>query len=56
MEATGEGIRITRRGMPTRDGPAAWEMGEGLSTPHSKRTTCYEMSHRASDMDASDSG
>jgi hypothetical protein len=30
--------------------PPAWELGEGLTTPHCKTPACYEMLHRASKL------
>jgi hypothetical protein len=32
-------------------GPLSWGLGKGLATPHRKKTACYEMLHRASDLD-----
>jgi hypothetical protein len=29
----------------------AWDLGMGLTTLHRKKQTCYEKSHRASDLD-----
>jgi len=28
-------------------GSPAWRLGEGLTTPHRMKATCYEMLHRA---------
>jgi hypothetical protein len=30
------------RGQPTRGGPPAWGLGVGLTTPHRKKSPCYE--------------
>jgi len=35
---------------PTKGGPTAWGLGEGLTTPHCKKTAHYEMLHRTSDF------
>jgi hypothetical protein len=32
-------------------GPPAWELGEGLRTPHSKQPYYYEMLRGASELD-----
>jgi hypothetical protein len=34
-----------------RDGPPAWRLGMGLTTPHHKKTACYRMSHGALDLE-----
>jgi hypothetical protein len=36
---------------PTRGGPPAWGLGELLKTPHRKKLPCYEVDHKASDLD-----
>jgi hypothetical protein len=33
--------------------PQAWRLGGGLTVPHCKEPACYEMLHRASDLDES---
>jgi hypothetical protein len=35
----------------TSGGPPAWALGVGLTTPHHKKRVCYEVLHRASDLD-----
>jgi hypothetical protein len=30
------------RGQPTMGGPPAWGLGVGLTTPHRKKSPCYE--------------
>jgi len=32
------------------DGPPGWDLGEVLTTPHHKKTACYEMLHRALEL------
>jgi hypothetical protein len=51
-------INILNRQLRTaaRCGPPAWGLGEGLITPHRKRTVCYEMLHRASDAEPCEHG
>jgi len=36
---------------PTRVGPPAWGLGEGLTSPHSKKPPCYKVLHRSLDVD-----
>jgi hypothetical protein len=31
------------------DGPPGWDLGEVLTTPHHKKTACYEMLYRVFD-------
>jgi hypothetical protein len=38
---------------PTRGGPSAWVRGEGLTSPHRQRATCYEMLRRTSELTCS---
>jgi hypothetical protein len=33
------------------DGPPAWGLGVGLTTPHRKKQACYETEHEASELD-----
>jgi hypothetical protein len=49
----GEGLQIWRVAanilnkqsrQPTRDGPPAWGLSVGLTTPHRKKRACYENS------------
>jgi hypothetical protein len=35
---------------PTRGGPPAWGLCEGLTNPHHKKSACYEMLHRAMEL------
>jgi hypothetical protein len=42
--------RISSRGQPTRGGPPARELIEGLTIPHRKTPACYEIFHRASEL------
>jgi hypothetical protein len=37
-------------GQPKKGGPPASGLGVGLTTHHPKKTVCYEMLHRASDL------
>jgi len=39
---------ISLRRQPTRGGPTDWGFDEGLTTPHRKKSVCYEMLNRAS--------
>jgi hypothetical protein len=34
---------IISRGQPTKGGPPAWRLDEGLISPHRKRPACYNM-------------
>jgi hypothetical protein len=36
-----------------RDGPPAWGLGEGPTSPHRKKPACYEILHRVSDLEGS---
>jgi len=41
---------LTRKSrQTTRNGPPAWGLGDVVTTPHFKKTACYEMLHRASE-------
>jgi hypothetical protein len=31
-------------------GPPAWRLGVGLTTPHRKKSLCYENEHKTSDL------
>jgi hypothetical protein len=44
-------ILLCSRVQPTRGGPPAWGFGEVLTTPHRKIPACYEMLHRASELE-----
>jgi hypothetical protein len=48
MEGSCEYIEYVVAGS-RRDGPPAWGLGGGLTTPHRKTSICYEY-HRASGM------
>jgi hypothetical protein len=41
---------ISSRGQPTRGDPSACGLGEGLTTPHRKKTACYMIIHEASEL------
>jgi hypothetical protein len=41
---------LNKQSQPTRGGPPAWGLGEGLTTPHHKNPSCYEMLHRSLDF------
>jgi hypothetical protein len=34
----------------TRGGPSAWGLGKELTTPHSKKPTCYKILHGALEL------
>jgi hypothetical protein len=38
-------------GEPTRGGPFSLRLGGSLTTLRSKKTACYEILHRASDLE-----
>jgi hypothetical protein len=38
---------ISSPGQPPRGGPTAWGLSEGLTTPHCKNPTSYEILHKA---------
>jgi hypothetical protein len=42
-------VNRLRAVQPIKAGPPAWELGEGLTTPHCKNLACYKMLHRASE-------
>jgi hypothetical protein len=46
--------RKNRRGQPIRGGLSAGVLGDGLKTPlHKKKTACYEMMDRVSELTGS---
>jgi hypothetical protein len=42
---------MSSSGQPKRGGPPGWVSGEGLTSHRKKKTACYEMLHRASNLE-----
>jgi hypothetical protein len=41
---------LNKRGQRTRGSPPIWELGKGLTSPHLKNPSYYEMSHWTSEL------
>jgi len=41
---------MSSRGQPIRGDAPSWGLVKGLTVPHHKKSTCYEMLHRASEL------
>jgi hypothetical protein len=48
----GDGLQIwmVAANISKRGNPPAWELGEGLTTPHCKKPACYEMLHMTPEL------